>query len=82
MSEQQRENEQTMTALFLMLVMVGLSALGGAELAASVAVVATAAVAMGGRRRHRRNARMMMVLAVTSMLAWATIGSGGGNLLH
>ena len=27
--EQQRENEQTMTALFLMLVMVGLSALGG-----------------------------------------------------
>ena len=79
-NEQQRENEQTMTTLSLMFVMVGLSALGGAELAAAVAVVSTAAVAMRGRRRHRRSARMIMVLAVTSMVAWATVGSGGGDL--
>ena len=74
-NEQQRENEQAMTTLFLMLVMVGLSALGGAELAASVAVMTTATVAMRGRRRHGRNARMIMVLAVTSVFAWATVGS-------
>ena len=77
---QQRENEKAMTVLFLMLVMVVLLALGGAELAASIAVMTTAAIAMRGRRRHRRNARMIMVLAVTSVFAWAAVRSGGGDL--
>ena len=37
--EQQRENEQTMTTLILMFVMVWLSAVGGVELAGAVAMM-------------------------------------------